>query len=149
MKNLLLSCFAVLVFLPIYSQQIDSLKILRENDWRTVGNWFDKDTVYLKSIPKIDTAYAGLTIKEKYRKKRRNLYGERIGFTSGKLSYSNNMYCPVGETFRKVNAMEFKGDRLFVDYEMVAWPWTKRERVFDTVTYNIIRWTSEGIVIKR
>lgn len=120
MKKILFLVFLIPLF--GYCQKIDSLKVLTQHDWKTL-DWFNKDTVYLSTREKIDTNFVGLNSYQIMKKKKKNLYGERIHFnTNGKLSYTNNMACPVGETITKLYSFDLKGAKLIVDFESKKWP---------------------------
>ncbi|MDC8003906.1 hypothetical protein POV27_07570 [Aureisphaera galaxeae] len=147
MKTYLLLFVAFFAQSYVYSQKIDSLKMFMDNDWSTYFRWFDSDTVVLKSIPKIDTVYTGLTRKEMMRKKRRNFLGERISFPEGKLKYSYTMYCPVGERYKKVNSIELVDNHVIVDFQSKRWPWRDHEWVFSKVKFRIFRWTPDHIIL--
>ena len=142
----------ILVFLLInsicYSQKIDSLKILTENDWRTY-NWLNKDTVYLISIKKIDTNFVGLTKNQIIRKKRKYIYGERLSFDlNGEIEYSNKMSCPVGEPLKKIHGIELKSNQLIIDFETKKWPWKENNSERVIRNFSIIEWNSKKIILK-
>ena len=84
------------------------------------------------------------------KKKKKNLYGERIHFNaSGKLTYINNMACPVGETITKLYSINLKGKKLIVDFESKKWPWKKNKTIREKRTFKIITWSSDMIVLKQ
>ncbi len=141
-------CLLLLFPLWSYCQEIDSLQILKQHDWKTL-DWFNKDTVYLSTREKIDTNFVGLNSYQIMKKKKKNLYGERIHFNaSGKLTYINNMACPVGETITKLYSINLKGKKLIVDFESKKWPWKKNKTIREKRTFKIITWSSDMIVLK-
>lgn len=149
MKNIVLTSFILLSSYSIFSQEIDSLKILKDNDWRTMFRWFDRDTVYLQSIPKIDTIYLGLTIRQKINKKIERVYGERISFDSGELKYSNNWFCMVGESLKKVNSIELIGQNVIVDFEIKPWSSKIKDWISSRIKYEIIKWSPKYIILQQ
>lgn len=147
MKKLLSIFTFILIYSSTYSQEMDTLKILTDNDWHTL-NWLDKDTVCFISKRKIDTVYDGLSIKKKLNKLRRNIYGERICFDSGKLKYSYGLSCMVGESLRKINSIDYKNNKLIIDYQTKPWPWKDKSWIFRKREFEIIKWSAQYIVLK-
>jgi len=139
----------VLFFIPLFcqAQSTDSLNILKKNDWHTL-QWFDKDTVFLLSRRKIGN-YSDLDSLKAIRLRKFEYYGERISFNeNGELEYSNRMSCPVGESYKKIYSIEFKNNKLIVDYEYTKWPWGKNEAIRKKREFEIIKWNSERIILK-
>ncbi|MFD2914824.1 hypothetical protein [Psychroserpens luteus] len=130
-----------------FSQTVDSLSLLHKTDWHTL-QWIEKDTVVLMAKSKIDTIYEDLTTKQKFLKAKRNTYGERISFESGKVNYSNNMSCPVGESLKRINTFVFANNMVIIDYQTKKWPWKNNEWIYEKRTFKIIRWSNEAIVLK-
>ncbi|WP_106790835.1 hypothetical protein [Aquimarina sp. Aq78] len=138
----------LLISLFCQAQETDSLNILKKNDWHAL-RWFDKDTVVLLPRDKIKNDYADLDTLQIIRQKKQKFYGERISFSeNGELKYSNNMSCPVGESIKKIYAMELKKNKLIVDFEFTKWPWEKNEAIRQKREFEIIKWGSERIILK-
>ncbi|WP_452599779.1 hypothetical protein [Pontimicrobium sp. MEBiC01747] len=139
----------IVFLIPIFCQAqiVDSLSILKKNDWRTL-QWFDKDTVCLLPREKIKADLTDIDISKTLRLKRQELYGERISFNeNGELKYTNYMSCPVGESLKKVYSIELKNDKLIVDYESKKWPWKKHEGIRKKRQFEIIKWDPEIIIL--
>ncbi len=130
------------------SQEVDSLKILKENDWYTL-QWFDKDTVVLLPRKKTKINHDGEYEIKILKQNKRELYGERISFNeNGEITYTNNMSCPVGESIKQVHTIELTNNILIVDFESTKWPWKKNESIRKKRRFEVIKWGTKCIVLK-
>ena len=146
MRKLIFTVFLIPIFCQ--AQNVDSLSILKKNDWHTL-QWFDKDTVCLLPREKLKENYTDIDTLQIIRQKKREFYGERISFNkNGELKYTNYMSCPVGESIKKVYSIELKNNKLTVDYESKKWPWNKNEAIRKKRLFEIIKWESERIILK-
>ncbi|WP_298904292.1 hypothetical protein [uncultured Psychroserpens sp.] len=149
MKHKILA-FGFILFCSIsFSQNIDSLKILHNNVWRT-KNWVERDTVVLFSIPNIERTYNALTPREKSRQRkkyRRFIYGEHISFKSGKLHYRYAVPCITGASHgRAILDIRLLKNKVVIDYKDLDR--TTKQWNSKTKTFDILKWSNDYIVLK-
>ncbi len=134
--------------LACQSQKIDSLKVLTKNDWRTLY-WFERDTVHLYKREKTKTNFVGLNERQILKRKKKDLYGERISFKeNGDIIYTNHLFCPVGESLKKIYRIDFKKGKLIVDFETKKWPWKENKAKREKKEFIILEWDIKRIVLK-
>lgn len=147
MKKIIFTIFLIPIFCQ--AQTIDSLSILKQNDWRTL-QWFDSDTVCMYSREKLKKSNTNLDTLKIIREKMKGFYGERISFNEkGRLEYTNHMSCPVGELLKKVYSIDLIKNKLIVDFESKKWPWETNEAIREKIAFEILKWDSQTIILKK
>lgn len=138
---ILLFSFSSLI---VYSQETDLYKKFKSDDWKTELNWFDSDTLILKTIKKKDTTWNSLTLNEK-RNKVNQIWIERISFDSiGNLNYKNNTFCGNSD-YRKLNNIEITDSKIFADFTYR--PYNESKDITLKKWFEIINWTDDRILL--
>ncbi|MDO5969890.1 hypothetical protein Q4Q35_08720 [Flavivirga aquimarina] len=138
---ILLFSFSCLI---LHSQETDLSKKFKTNDWKTELNWFNSDTLILKTIKKKDTTWNSLTLNEK-KNKINQIWIERISFDSnGNLNYKNNTYCGNSD-YRKLNNIEFIDNKIIADFTYR--PYNATKDITLKKWFEIINWTDERILL--
>ena len=113
-------------------------------NWITVGKWFGADTVSMNAVPIPDTV--GLTYAQKIMLSREE-YGERIWLDdSGKIGYSNFVYCPTGSTIRELTQFQLINGQVYVVFNEKLWNRDRPDAEMK-VCYKVGKWTSEHILL--
>ncbi len=129
------------------SQEIDSLKILTQNDWK-LSHWFQNDTVCFLPKKKLDTIYEGLTEAQILKKKKKYIFSERIRFKkNGAISYINNLFCPVGESIKRAHSFTLDNNVITIDFETIKWPWKKNKMIREKKRFKVLELNSNKFKI--
>jgi|GEM_PF-4121233 len=126
------------------SQESELSKKFKANDWKTEINWFNSDTLILKTIKKKDSMWKSLTVEEKL-KRRNQIWTERISFDSiGNLKYQDNRHCGISD-YRKLKSIEITDNKIFVDF--IFKEYNSSEEIINNKWFKIKNWTKNRIIL--
>ncbi|WP_299673949.1 hypothetical protein [uncultured Tenacibaculum sp.] len=139
--------FILLMAFFCESQELDSLKILTGKDWK-ISHWFENDSICFLPKEKPDTNFRGLSEAKILKKKKKNLFGEKIRFRkNGTILYRNNVFCPVGESKKRAHSYKLDINLITIDFETTKWPWRENKVVREKKTFRIVEWNNNKLKI--